>query len=616
MSRHPIAADSSGGWHDEWVVRFDPDAPPSGDRAEDDPGFSVEGIEGSTLTVARTQRFVALLAGTLTNARELSTTAATPAQILLGLFEADAARAIDRLRGPFVAIVWDRTARRVYVARDHIGIHPIYYARSGSRIAWSASPLRLRREPGISGDIDAVTLAEWLCGWYPSASDTAFAAIKRIPPATLMTVSAAGVALARYWDPSPEDEPIRWLEARDLDAFDDRLERAVARTMDERGPTAIFLSGGVDSIAVAANAADLARRRGAPDPLALSLVFPDAASNESDVQAGVARQLGLVQSLVPFDEAAGPTGLLDAALRLSASWPQPLWNMWAPAYMHLARLGCERGARTVLTGRGGDEWLTVTPYLFADLIARADVRGAWRLLQTRRRSHGVRTARGMARLLWLTAGRPLASAALDLVAPAAWHRRRRARLLAERPGWVAPDPAIRAAMDARIESWMTPARPPQGFYVREMRTALMHPGITHDMEETQEFGRRLGQRLLHPFWDVDLVTLLYRTPPALLIEDGRSKSLLRKRLAQRLPGLGLERRVKVSAGGVFKRLVETDAPAAWERLGGLRTLSALGVVSSTSVQSGRGSTSGGLPAGAPGRIWTVLTFESWLRRQV
>ena len=104
------------------------------------------------------------------------------------------------------------------------------------------------------------------------------------------------------------------------------------------------------------------------------------------------------------------------------------------------------------------------------------------------------------------------------------------RLLGERPSWVAPDPDVRAAMERRIDRWIAPARPRQGFYVREARLALTHPAVTHDMEETQEFGRRLGRRVLHPFWDVDLVNLLYRTPPRLLIQDGQSKWLLRRRV--------------------------------------------------------------------------------------
>ena len=214
---------------------------------------------------------------------------------------------------------------------------------------------------------------------------------------------------------------------------------------------------------------------------------------------------------------------------MSATWPQPMWNLWAPAYMALASRAAADGRRLLLTGRGGDEWLTLSPYLLADLLGRGDVTGAWRLLQMRRRSNNLRGVRSAAKLVWLTAGRPLASATLDWLAPQMWHRRRRRRLLAERPAWVAPDPVVRRAMDDRIERWIEPARPRGGFYQREARLALRHPAIAHDMEETQEFGRRHGMRLVHPFWDVDVIELAHRVPPDVLMQDGRSKWLLRRR---------------------------------------------------------------------------------------
>ena len=56
-----------------------------------------------------------------------------------------------------------------------------------------------------------------------------------------------------------------------------------------------------------------------------------------------------------------------------ACWPQPMWNLWAPAYTALARHAVARGRRVILTGRGGDEWLTMSPYLLADQLKRGDV---------------------------------------------------------------------------------------------------------------------------------------------------------------------------------------------------------------------------------------------------
>jgi asparagine synthase (glutamine-hydrolysing) len=598
-----------GGWHDEWVVAFNPAVPPGASP------LAVAGAEGSDLVSASTPPIEVLFAGILTNAGELDSDAAlTPASVVARLFATSGVDAFGRLRGSFAAIVWDGAARRLHVVRDQVGLQPLFVARSEGLWHFAGAPEGLVSLPGVSRAIDAVALSEWICGWYPAIEDTAYRDVKRVPPASVTTYDDRGIQQRRYWDPSPITEPISWSREEDLEVFEGLLTQAVRRAVRSvEGLPAIFLSGGVDSITIAAAATDIRRAAALETPLALSLVFPDAASNEEVVQTAVARELQLRQRLVPLTEASGPRGLLASALDLSAGWPQPMWNIWSPAYMHLARVAGLEGARLVLTGRGGDEWLTVTPYLMADLAARGDVPGIWRMLRTWRRSHPSGGLGDSARLLWTTAGRPLSSAALDAIAPRPWHARRRRRLLRERPAWVAPDPAIRAAMDARVERWIDPARPPQGFYVREMRTALFHPGITHDMEETQEFGRRNGQRVLHPFWDVDLVNALYRVPPHLLMRDGRSKWLLRRRLEARLPGLGLERRTKVSAGGVFTGMMAREARPAWERLGGLKTLGNAGVLSSTGVQSASHSLAELERLGA-GRLWALLTLETWARQ--
>jgi asparagine synthase (glutamine-hydrolysing) len=611
-------------WHAEWCVSFGPAEEPTVPDTEDVRRWHgptrtlvIDRLAGSDLQVAEDARGIVLFAGVLTNAPELSNGRSgldRAARIVLERFRAEGEHAFAALRGPFAALVWDRETERLIVARDQVGIEPIFYARHESTWYFSPSPDVLVKQPGVSAEPDAVALSEWLCGWFPAVEDTSYRDVKRVPPATVVTVHGADASLRRYWDPWPESEPIAWLEEQDLEAFDPLLQRAVQRTMNVGAP-AIFLSGGVDSIAVAATATDVAAAGGSAAPVALSLTFPDARSSEEPIQKGVARHLGIDQELIPLTEAAGPDGLIAGSLALTAGWPQPMWNVWTPAYMRLARRAADRGRRLVLTGRGGDEWLTISPYLLADQVRRGDLVGAWRLIQMRRRSNGLKGPREIARLLWLTAGRSLGSAAMATIAPARWHERRRRRLLSERPAWVAPDPAIRQAMDARIERWMDPARPPQGFYVREARTAVRHPAITHDMEETQEFGRRVGVRMLHPFWDIDLISMLYRVPPELLMGDGRSKWLLRRRLASRVPGLGLETRGKVSAGHVFRGIVERESPGAWKRLGGPRALARIGAVGVEGIESLGHPQALVEQWGGPGRLWTLLNLETWVRQR-
>ncbi len=607
-------------WHAGWVAKLSvgeiplhaADGPQWADGAS---RFSLTALEGSDVRVAQNARRVVAFTGVLSNARELdaSAGAADAARVVLATLEARGDQAFGELRGSFAVLVWDRERRQLQVARDQVGLEPIFYARARDGWVVSPSPDVLVSQPGVSRDADAVALSEWLCGWFPAIEDTAYREVKRVPPATIMTLDGPSQRFTRYWDPFPDGVPVEYLKESELEQFDAALSRAVTRVMSVGAP-AILLSGGLDSIAVAVSATDVARAQGTQMPLALSLVFPEGESNEETIQAGVSARLGLEQDLVPFDVAVGERGLLAEALSLSATWPQPMWNLWAPAYMSLARLGAAAGRRLLLTGRGGDEWLTISPYLLADLLRRGQVGQAWQLLRMRQRSNRL-SAQGAARLAWLTAGRPLASATMDWIAPKAWHQRRRRRLLTERPDWVAPDPEIRKAMDARLDRWIEPARPANGFYQREARLALRHPAITHDMEETQEFGRRHGMRMMHPFWDVDLIELAHRVPPALLMKDGRSKWLLRRQLAERLPGLGLEQRGKVSARHVFRDLLGREAPPAWQRLGGVSALGRIGVVRAADIELAGQQRSLTAQWGGSGRLWTLLNLETWVRQR-
>src|SRR5262249_19971441 len=154
--------------------------------------------------------------------------------------------------------------------------------------------------------------------------------------------------------PAPAGQPVRWIRKDELDRFDPLFEQAVQRGL-ARGKSAIFLSGGLDSISVAAVAADVCRREGQTVPHALSLGFPDPSCDEEHVQRSVARALSLPLEFASFKEALGDRPLLELALDESRQRSAPLQNIWYPAYAHLGALARRYGCRTILTGNGGDE---------------------------------------------------------------------------------------------------------------------------------------------------------------------------------------------------------------------------------------------------------------------
>jgi asparagine synthetase B (glutamine-hydrolysing) len=518
---------------------------------------------------------------------------------------------LARLRGSFVVAIIDGTRDVAIVARDPLGSHPLFYAQANYCVLFAASPQSLVVQPGVSRALNRAALADHLCHRWPDPQETFFAAVRRVPPGWRAIISGGRLHLGRYWEPAPEGRPIEWLAAEEIARFDEAFDRAVDRCL-RNGPSGIFLSGGLDSISVAAVATDHARRTGQNLPLALSLGFPHPTCDERVIQAAVARDLGLRQYLLDFHEAVGSRPLLEQSLELNRELAAPLLNPWQPAYLALARRGRFEGIRTILTGQGGDEWLTVTPYLSADLIRRGALLELARFFGTLRRSYDSRPLEVARHALWTCGLRPLAGLALHRLVPRAHKASRLTRLITADPSWVAPDQELRAEQQRRAEGAMTPSDPPQGFYVRELRSGIDHTLTSWELEEQYELGKRIGVRFLHPFSDPDLVTMLYRTPPGVLNEAGRTKGLVRQTLARRFRLLGLERQRKVLATTFFQSLVLKEGPALADAAGDFPALSALGIVNG---REARVAVLERLKEPGPRfqRIWDPLNLERWVR---
>jgi hypothetical protein len=122
-----------------------------------------------------------------------------------------------------------------------------------------------------------------------------------------------------------------------------------------------------------------------------------------------------------------------------------------------------------------------------------------------------------------------------------------------------------------------------------------------------------GVRMLHPIWDPDLVDLLYRTPPFLLIRNGRNKGLVRDSLRRRFPDLGFEHHRKVEATRFYSSLIYRDASNIWRQLGGGRALGTLGVVDERALDSGFDKLLARRKIGEAHLAWSILNLESWAR---
>jgi asparagine synthase (glutamine-hydrolysing) len=525
---------------------------------------------------------------------------------------------LDKIRGVFALVILDERDGTLLCARDQMGVYPLFYAETPGEFLVTTSVDALVAHPDVAIAPNRAALADHLCHRWPDREETYLAGVKRVPPAHVLVLRGRERRLDRYWDPAKDPSRIDWIGEDELDRFDELLDRAVTRCL-EVGRTGIFLSGGLDSVTVAALAADNGRSR---EVQALSLIFPHPESNEEDIQRGVASALGLPQAVLPFEQAVGPKGILPTALEMSRDWPMPLLSYWRPGYQTLAEEASRRGCEVVLTGGGGDEWLTVTPVHAADLLLSLDFAGLYRLGRSHRRSYRLSRLRVARNVLWTYGAKLFLSQAagraagnvLRAVAPSALPRLRRRRYERWSPSWVAPDPALRAEIVERsARLWPTQPVRRGEFYIQELRTGLDHLLVSAEMEEAFENGRRAGVLMLQPFLDPDLVEFLYSTPPEFLNQDGRSKGLVRDTLARRFPALGFEKQKKVSGTSYARSVIGNSALESWKQLGGVPALAELGVVDQAKLERELKDVFDQTDLRSSYRVWDALSLEAWVR---
>jgi asparagine synthase (glutamine-hydrolysing) len=596
-----------------WIARLDPSR--NGGGLELRPGR-----EPSPPASASDGTCVVVFAGHLDNAAELQGIVGQSevdsfSELVLAGYRRLGHRVLDRLRGVFALIVWDGESGTGFCARDPVGHHPLFYASRGSVLYLSDSINALLTLEEVSTEVNRAALADHLCFRWPDPGETYFEDVRRVPASHELRVgNGGGLAVERYWDPVPPGEDERWIGDDEIDRFDDLFSQAVDRCL-ARGRPGIFLSGGMDSVTVAAEVTHSTRVRGLAPPQALSMVYSDPSCNEESVQQGVARALGLEQVMLDFEEALPEGGLLASATALSRQRPAPLYSFWAPGYLRLAREGRSRGCEVILTGHGGDEWLGVGPIYAADLLRSLDLAGFARLFGSYRRSYPVRPAKLLYRLLWKWGARPLlADAAWKLLAtrmPRLGAARRRRILSRGIHDWVAPDAALRDELLQRGEKWW-PERSNGSHYLHATRIALDNPLISIAMEETFENGRELDMAVLAPFSDTDLVDFLYRTPPRLLDKGGRAKGLVRDRLARKFPELGFERQRKINATSYVGSMIARELTSTWGQMGGITRLAELGIADPQRAEPTLAAALAGDRL-AQHHAWQMLNVESWLR---
>jgi asparagine synthetase B (glutamine-hydrolysing) len=566
----------------------------------------------------------AVLAGELDNVEELvdlflpGGERKNYAELVLSLYNKFGTDCLTRLKGVFSLVIWDGKKQKLVCVRDPVGVQPLFWSRSDQGV-WVSPFMSLLVENGCcSRKLNRLLLAEHLCDWWVDPEDTYFESVTRVPPGHYVEVDAHSHRSRRYWDPAPPGLPVPWASGNVEEQFTELFSKTVSRYL-QQGQAGIFLSGGLDSISVAAVAVEEARRQDLPIPLALSVLFEGSPVDNGAIQSDVASYLGMTPLFLSFDNAIGRQGMLSRALQTNRTWSVPLMNSWLPAFMSLAAAAKSKGCNAILTGGGGDEWLVVGPFFAADCIRRGDLGALVKYFGVTRRSFQMEFWHLLRDLLWRFGLRAILSDQANSLAvtytPSRYKAVKIKRQAATIPAWVAPDSALRRRMVERIlerrEADRKLRSQYKSFYIFEARRSLDHPLISMQMEETFEMGHHVGLRFLQPFWDSEMVNLLYRVPPQVLNQGESSKGLLRKFLQQRLRLDHVLSQKKMILSDLYNTQMADEAPAAWGELGSINALEQLGVARNDLWNRAYHE----ILTGKRGlyNIWNVFSLETWAR---
>lgn len=272
---------------------------------------------------------------------------------------------IDHFNGQFAIALWDKKKRELILARDRVGIVPLFYSIPGDGTLLFASEMKSILASGmITPEIDTEGLNQIFSIWVNIPPRTVFKGINELAPGKMLSISESGVKESRYW--SMEFPDIRSYEDKPLSYYTSRLDELIYNSVKIRlrsdVPVAAYLSGGLDSSIVSA----LVKKHHNNDLITFSVGFNDGSFDERAWQMEMVKHIGTDHRMIEagYDNISASFSdvIYHAEKPVIRSAPAPLYI--------LSGLVRDNGIKVVLTGEGADEFLGGYNIFKEDMIRR------------------------------------------------------------------------------------------------------------------------------------------------------------------------------------------------------------------------------------------------------
>jgi asparagine synthase (glutamine-hydrolysing) len=298
-------------------------------------------------------------------------TTTSDTEVLLHAFEEFGPKCLERLNGQFAFAVWNARDQSLFLARDRLGVRPLFYTRQGGSLVFGSEIKAILSTGRVRSEPDLTTLEQVFTFWCPLSPRTIFKNVFELPPGHYLVASGGECTVRRYWEPVfPTFEPAQGsrsaarAQGEYEEEFRELLIDAAKIRLRADVPVGAYLSGGLDSSVIASIIRNFTSNR----LDTFSIAFDDANFDESAWQLQMARFLGTGHRVVRATHAD-----------IGKVFPQVIWHTevplmrTAPAPMFLlSKLVRDSGYKVVLTGEGADEFLAGY-----DIFKEAKVRRFW-----------------------------------------------------------------------------------------------------------------------------------------------------------------------------------------------------------------------------------------------
>jgi asparagine synthase (glutamine-hydrolysing) len=257
---------------------------------------------------------------------------------------------VHRFRGMFAFAIWDAPRRRLLLVRDRLGIKPLYWTQSRDLLLFGSEIKSILASGLVEAEANREAVPEVLSTRYTSGDDTLFVGIRKLLPGHLLVFEDGEIKTRQYWDvPTRDSQPAAAIAPETVvPRFRELLEESVRLRLMSDVPLGMFLSGGIDSSAIAAIMAKMIDR-----PLqTFSVAFADRAFNELEYAREVARAIGAESHEIVIDD----QDFFGALPKLVWHEDEPLAHPSSVPLYFVSELA-RRHVTVVLTGEGSDELL-------------------------------------------------------------------------------------------------------------------------------------------------------------------------------------------------------------------------------------------------------------------